>query len=119
MYRTVIHLVSATAFAAVLACGSPASAAPISTERAIAESPAASAADERERVKRFFERDDVRGKIQALGVAPELAFKRVDALTDAEIAQLAAKIDRLPAGGDIGKNTLILILVLILVLALI
>jgi hypothetical protein len=119
MHRFPIRPIAACALAAALSYGALATAAPISTERAIAEGAAPAAAGDRERVKQFFERDDVRGRIQALGVAPELAFKRVDSLTDAEVRQLAAKIDSLPAGGDIGKNTLILILVLVLLLALI
>jgi len=110
-FRTVL---AASTLAAACLATNALHAAPIPTDEVVVR-PAA----ERERVRAFFERDDVRGKIHALGVAPELAFKRVDGLTDAEVHALAAKIDSLPAGGDIGQNTLILILVIVLLIIII
>ena len=116
MTRPFALLLAASLSVGTLAAATAARAEPIPTDSVVSEP---TQPTERERVKQFFERDDVRGKIQSLGVAPELAFKRVDSLTDAEVHALAARIDKLPAGGDIGKNTLILILVILLLVVLI
>jgi hypothetical protein len=54
----------------------------------------------------------------ALGVKPELAKQRVDALTDAEVVSLAGKIDTLPAGGALSSTDLIIILLVAILVAL-
>lgn len=46
-------------------------------------------------------RDDVRTQMLAMGVSPMEVEQRLDALTDAELAQLSAEMDRLPAGADV------------------
>lgn len=46
------------------------------------------------------DRADVRSELEALGVDPEIARARVDALSDAELAEVAGQLDALPAGGD-------------------
>jgi len=56
---------------------------------------------QRERVRNFLDRQEVRAKLESLGVDPNAAKARVDALTDREANDLAARIDQLPAGGDI------------------
>ena len=61
---------------------------------AVASSPA------RERIVGLLERGDVRAQLASLGVNPADARARVAALTDDEAAQLAARIDSMPAGGD-------------------
>jgi len=116
MTRVLSLLLAASLSAGLFAVAATARAEPIPTDSVVSQT---AQPTEREQVKQFFERADVRGKIQSLGVAPELAFKRVDSLTDAEVHALAARIDKLPAGGDIGKNTLILILVVLLLIVLI
>lgn len=55
----------------------------------------------RDRVSTFLARDDVRQAMQAQGVSPLAATQRVQAMSDAEVAQLAGRIDQAPAGGDI------------------
>jgi hypothetical protein len=55
----------------------------------------------RDRVQRFFERQDVRDELQKLGVDPEEALARAMALSDAEIKQISGKLDQLPAGGSV------------------
>ncbi len=79
----------------------PARAAMISTESAIASSTdrPESRAD-RDRVRAFLDREEVRAQIQAYGLDPDEAMARVDSLTDREIALIAGKLDRLPAGGN-------------------
>ena len=61
--------------------------------------PAASA--ERERVRDFLQREDVRVLLQQEGLDAGAALTRVDAMTDTEVQTLAARLDTLPAGGDV------------------
>ena len=56
---------------------------------------------QREQVTAFLQRADVRQALQAQGVQADAAVARVDAMSDAEVAQLAGRIDQAPAGGDI------------------
>lgn len=51
-------------------------------------------------VQAFLGRDVVRGEMIRQGVDADAAAARVAALTDAELAALAGRIDSLPAGGD-------------------
>lgn len=53
------------------------------------------------KVQQFMARDDVRTQLLELGVSPESAAERVDALTDAELQELAQRIDEAPAGGGL------------------
>ncbi len=102
-------LLAAIAFALVSV---PASAGIVSTEQVLAGS-------DREKVRAFLEREGVEDRLKALGVAPELARKRVDAMTDEEVLLVAGRIDTLTAGGALDKTDWILILlVTILVLIL-
>jgi hypothetical protein len=55
----------------------------------------------RDKVNSFLARDDVRQGLMTQGVDPDAARTRVDALTDAEVADLAGRVDKAPAGGDI------------------
>lgn len=102
-------MLAAIAFAFVSA---PVSADIVSTDQVLAGS-------DREKVRAFLEREGVEDRLKALGVVPELARKRVDAMTDEEIRVVAGRIDTLPAGGALDKTDWILIfLVVILVLIL-
>ena len=47
------------------------------------------------------DRDDLAAALQARGVSTDELRARVNALTDAEAAQLTAQIDAAPAGGDV------------------
>lgn len=73
---------------------------------------------ERDKVTAFLNRADATRELAALGVQPELAQQRVDALTDAEVMHLAGKIDSLPAGGALSNQDLILILLVAILVAL-
>ena len=90
-------------------------AAPLPSQAAMLATDAALAAAQRDQVSRVLERADVQARLAALGVDAEVVKARVAALTDEEAAQLAAKIDSLPAGGDglIGAIVLIFIVLLI------
>lgn len=69
---------------------------------------------ERERARAIFDRQDVRGQLQALGVDADAARARVDALTDDEVATINGKIDSLPAGGGIVGAAVFVFLVLLI-----
>jgi hypothetical protein len=56
---------------------------------------------QRERVSTFLAREDVSQALQAQGVSPQTAADRVQAMSDAEVAQLAGRIDQAPAGGEV------------------
>lgn len=86
----------------------PASAGIIATDQVAASA-------ERDRVKALLDRTEMRERMQALGVSPQAARDRVDALSDEEVAALAGRIDQLPAGGsDLLTVALIVFLVLLL-----
>jgi hypothetical protein len=69
----------------------------------------------RERIAALLEREEVRAQFVARGIGIEQAQARVAALTDAEAAELAARVDALPAGGaDVLGVALVVFLVLLL-----
>lgn len=74
----------------------------ISTEQVAA---AALQADGRsadhQRLQAALDRGDLAAALQARGVSTDELRARVNALTDAEAAQLTAQIDAAPAGGDV------------------
>lgn len=53
-----------------------------------------------ERIATTLDREDVRAKLLDLGVAREAIDARLAALTDAELAAFAERLDSAPAGGD-------------------
>lgn len=63
----------------------------------------------------FMAREEVLNQLESLGVRSELAAERVGAMTDAQLQQLALKIDELPAGGD-GLGIVVTVLVILLLL---
>lgn len=74
-----------------------------------------SASAERDRVGNFLDRADVRAQMQALGVDANAARARVDALTDEEAAQLAGRIDQLPAGATDVLGVLLVVFIILLI----
>lgn len=72
----------------------------------------------RERIKTLMDRADVATQLESLGIAPQQARARVDAMTDAEIQTIAGKLGTLPAGGALGTYELILILLVVILVVL-
>ena len=70
---------------------------------------AAQAQAAREQLRNLVSRDQVAAQLQSFGVPAQEALARVDALSDAEVASLAGKIDALPAGA----NSLLAIVVIL------
>lgn len=65
-----------------------------------AEAPAAERAANLAKVEAGLARADVRAQLEKYGVEPAQAAERVAALDDAQLAELAGRMDGLPAGGD-------------------
>lgn len=70
-------------------------------------------AHNRERVRTFLQRQDVRDMLQQRGVDANVALSRVDAMTDSEVQTVASQLDKLPAGGDVLELAVIVFLVLL------
>ncbi len=73
---------------------------PLPAQAGMLPTPTVAASSAKERILSILGRDDVRAQLQSLGVNPADAKARVAALTDEEAAEVAANMDRLPAGGD-------------------
>ena len=70
---------------------------------------------DRERVREFLNREGVEDRLKQLGVAPEEARKRVDAMTPEEVQLVAGKIDTLAAGGALTTTDWIIILLIVII----
>ena len=88
---------------------------PFQAQAAIVTTDQIAASGERARVQSMLDRADVQSKLQSMGVKSTDVQARVDAMSDQEVAQLAGKIDSLPAGGDGFLGALVFIFVLLLV----
>lgn len=76
---------------------------------------AATAAGGRDRVAQALARADVQARLEAHGVDRAQVQARVDALSDPEVAQLAERLDALPAGGDGFVGALVFVFLVLLV----
>lgn len=90
----------------------PVHAALIGTEQVVN---AAHIESNRERVRTFLQRGDVRDMLQQRGVDANVALSRVDAMTDAEVQTVATELDKLPAGGMGIVSAVVFIFVLLLI----
>ena len=67
------------------------------------------------RIDAVLARDEVRSRLEQLGVDPLAATERIAALTDQELQLLATDLDNLPVGGDaIGVIGIVFLVLLIL-----
>ncbi len=115
-FRRISKPLAAAMSAVMLALSVPvgvANAGLISTDRVVERE---AAAGDRGRVADFLAREDVRAELIGLGVDPAVAAVRVAALSDAEIRDIAGRIDQLPAGQDVFGAILSTALIVFLVL---
>ena len=84
----------------------PAQAAMLGTEVALTSS-------HRDAIHGMLDRADVRAQLEARGVSPAEVKARVAALTDEEAAQIAQRIDEMPAGGILGLILLVFVILLL------
>ena len=73
---------------------------------------------DRDRLRAFLDRAEVRDQLEALGVDSDIAKARIDSLTNEEVADIVNRLDQLPAGGDglaalVGAALLVFIILLI------
>jgi hypothetical protein len=113
MRKTAQRLIATALMPCLLLAGVPMSvqAGIVTSEEALVTS--AGSAD-RERVTAFLARDDVRQQLQAHGLSAEAALARVQAMSDAEVAQLADRVDQAPAGAGV-VGTLFTVFLILLV----
>ncbi len=108
-----MRITSRFLIASMLAFGLPlqsAHAGLVATER-VAMS--AQSQPDRERIRAFLDREDVRREMLRQGVDGDAAKARVDALTDEEVQKVAGRLDKMPAGGDVVGVLLLIFLVLL------
>ncbi|MFL6570692.1 MAG: PA2779 family protein [Burkholderiales bacterium] len=79
----------------------------IGTDQAAAPSSQA----DRAAVLSFVSRADVAGQLGSMGLDAATAKDRVAAMTDAEVAYLAGRIEQLPAGADTGGVILLILII--------
>ena len=110
MMASIKRFVSGLLIVCTLGAGMPlpASAAIIATDQI-------AAGTGRDRVTGFLDRAEVQAQMQALGVSPQAAAARVNALSDDEIAGLADRIDQLPAGGSDVLTVLLAVFIILLI----
>src|SRR5687768_8626082 len=72
--------------AVITALAAPAHAEMVSTDRAAGLS-------ERDRVRDWVQREEAQKQLKAMGIAPETAQERVNAMTDEEVSVVAGKLD--------------------------
>jgi hypothetical protein len=70
----------------------------------------------RDQLRSFLDREDVQSQLTARGIDPAEAQARIDSLSDAEVMQIADKIDQLPAGGSFWGTVLYLAIIAVIVL---
>lgn len=74
---------------------------------------------ERERVKAMLERPELVQQLSKAGIAVEAARARVDAMSDAEVLQLAGKLDAAIAGGQLSNEGVLLVVIIVLLIIII
>jgi hypothetical protein len=79
----------------------------IGTDQAAAPSSQA----DRAAVLSFVSRADVASQLQSMGLDAATAKDRVAAMSDTEVAYLAGRIERLPAGGDTAGVILLIVII--------
>ncbi len=69
---------------------------------------------DRTQLELLLAREDVAGQLQTFGVDANDALKRVERMTDEEVASLNRQIGELPAGGDLLGAVVVVFVVLII-----
>lgn len=115
------QLLVATLGLSLIAAAPAARAELIGTQQLLQPQPAADAATlakDRQTLENFIARADVQAKLEQMGLSREVTQQRLAALSDAEVAQLASKIDSMPAAGAIGFQEMVIILLVAILVVL-
>jgi hypothetical protein len=113
--QQVINLIVAVCLLGSTVWIAPAGAGMIGTDKAAANS---QASNDRERLKALVARPEIAKQLETLGVPPDKAQSRVDAMTDSEVRTLAGRIDALPAGGAFTDWQWVMIIIGIIIIVL-
>jgi hypothetical protein len=73
---------------------------------------------ERDRVLTLVERPDIAKALERMGIPADQAKARVGAMSEAEVASLAGKLDALPAGGALSNQDFLFIVIVIILVVL-
>ncbi|MGD9942745.1 MAG: PA2779 family protein [Burkholderiaceae bacterium] len=97
---TISRVVAGIAVSGLLAATlpPPVAARMVSTEEAVGARPADL---QRAELAALLARDDVRVRLEAMGVSPAEAMQRAQALDDQQVAELASQIEQAPAGAGV------------------
>jgi hypothetical protein len=88
---------------------------PLPAQAGLVATDAAVRAEHHERVSRLLERADLQAQLRGYGVSAADVQARVAALTDEEAAQLAARIESLPAGGESIIGAILIVFIVLLI----
>jgi hypothetical protein len=108
MFRSFKRLISSLLIVCLAGLGLPAHAGMLPTQ-------AGAASSDRGQVLSVLDRQEVRAGLEANGVSPAQVKARVAAMSDAEVAQLAAELDSLPAGGADVLGVLLVVFIVLLI----
>jgi hypothetical protein len=100
--------------AGLLAVSLACAALPPQAQAGIIATDAVAAAAARERVASALEREAVRAQLESHGVSALEVQARVDALSDAEVTEVARQLDSLPAGGNALVGAVVLVFLVLL-----
>ena len=81
--------------------------------------PAEQTQSDRATVKDMLARPEVAREMQKMGIPPEKAMARVDAMSDEEVRSLAGRLGALPAGGELSTQDWLLVIIAILLVIII
>ena len=110
----VVALVATTTPTPVQARVAGAEAALAAAAAADASSGVAGPRHDRASIDALLARDDVRAQLESLGVDPQQARERVQALDDLQVQALADRLEQMPAGGSV-LGVVFLVFVILLV----
>lgn len=111
MFRKPVNVLTLLAFVTVTLLAPVAQAGIISTESYVEQTQADA---QRDKVIEMLQREDVREQMLAMGVDPANIEARLAGLSDAEVAELAAHMEEMPAGAGVLELLLVVFLVFVI-----
>jgi len=71
-------------------------------------------AQDRAKLKALVERPELAQQLEKLGIAPEKAKERVDAMSDAEVRMVVGRLESLPAGAALSNTDFLLVIIIVI-----
>lgn len=88
---------------------------PLPAQAGLVATSAVVRAGHQERISALLDRADLQAQLRAYGVSAAEVKARVAALTDEEAAQLTARLDNLPAGGESIIGAILIVFIVLLI----